>query len=109
MPQIYRVLGQSNPTATVLTQIYVVTQPVRSAILSSINVANRGAATAFRISVAINGAADALEQYIAYDTPIGINDVMSFNLGVTLSQGDVVRVRATLATLTFSVFGLENA
>jgi hypothetical protein len=110
MPSIYRILGQQNPTATTLTDIYTVIKPVRSAILSSISVANRSATpTSFRISVAVNGAVDSLEQYIAYDTPIAANDVMSFNLGITLAQGDVTRVYATLATLTFNVFGLENA
>lgn len=110
MPQIYRILGQSNPSATTLTDVYTVVKPVRSAVLSSINVANRSATpTSFRISVAKGGAADSNEQYIAYDTPIGANDVLSFNLGATLAQGDVVRVYATLATLSFNIFGLENA
>ena len=110
MPQIYRVLGQSNPSATTLTDIYTVLKPVRSAILSSINVANRSATpTAFRIAVAIGGATNANEQYIAYDTPIGANDTISFNIGISLAQGDIVRVYATLATLSFNVFGLENA
>lgn len=109
MPQIYRVLGQSAPNATTLTDIYTVTQPVRNAILSSINVANRGAATTFRIAISVNGAAVTDKDYIAYDTPIAANDAVSFNLGISLSQGDIVRVYNTLATLSFSVFGLENS
>jgi hypothetical protein len=110
MPQIYRVLGQSNPAATTLTDAYTVTAPVRSAIISSINVCNRSnASRTFRISVAIGGAADSNEQYIAYDTPIAANDVISFNLGVSLAQGDIVRVYASAQQLSFNLFGLENA
>ena len=110
MPQIFRVLGQLNPGAASLEDIYTVVQPVRSAILSSINVANRSATpTSYRISVAIKGAVDDLSQYIAYDAPIGANATEPFKIGISLAQGDIVRVYATLATLTFSVFGLENA
>jgi len=107
---VYRVLGQLNPSAGVLTDIYTVNVPVRSAIISSIVIANRsGTGTTFRVSVAINGAADSNEQYIAYDVAIAGNEFICIPIGITMLQGDVIRVRATLATLSFNVFGVENS
>lgn len=106
---VYRVLGQSNPLVTTLTDAYTVTSPVRSTIVSSIVVANRSATpTSFRLSVAVNGEANDLKQYIAYDTPIGANESITFPIGITMLQGDVIRVYATLATLSFNIFGVEN-
>lgn len=110
MPQVYRVLGQLNPSAAALTDIYLVLQPVRSAILSSINVCNRSATpTTYRIAIRKGGLAISNEMYIAYDAPIAANDTVSFNIGISLAQGDIVSVYATLATLSFNIFGLENA
>lgn len=110
MPTVYRILGQLAPGAASLEDIYTAVKPVRSAIISSINVANRdAAATEFRIAVCKEGAAISDEMYIAYDTPIAGNDTISYNIGITLGQGDVIRVYNTLATVSFSVFGLENA
>jgi hypothetical protein len=71
-------------------------------------VANRsGTRTKFRISVAVNGAADDNKQYLAYDADIEGNEIRELTLGATLGAGDVVRVYATLATLSFNVFGTE--
>lgn len=103
----YKVLGQVNPSATTLTDGYTV-PALTSAILSSITVANRSATpTAFRISIAVAGAADSDIQYIAYDAPIGANEVITLTLGISLATTDVVRVYATLATLTFNIFGVQ--
>lgn len=103
----YKVLGQSNPAATTLTDAYTV-PAVTQVVISSIVVANRSATpTSFRLSVAINGAADANEQYIAFDVAIAANQVQTLTLGITLDAADVVRVFATLATLSFNIFGSE--
>ena len=102
------VLGQVNPLAATLTDGYTV-PALTETIVSTITVANRSAvATEFRISVAIAGAADSVEQYIAFNVPIAGNEAKSFTLGVTLATTDVIRVFATLATLSFNIFGVEN-
>ena len=107
MASDYKILGQSNPSATTLTDIYTVpgaTQTVGSRIV----VCNRSATpTAFRISVAVGGAADNNKQYLAYDAPIGANEIVPLTIGPTLDATDVVRVYATLATLSFNLFGNE--
>lgn len=107
MADAFSVLAQSAPSATTLTDIY--TAPAStSVVISTINVCNRSAtATSFRISVAVAGAADATKQYLAYDTPIDGNDSITITTGVTLATTDVLRVYATLATLSFNVFGAQ--
>ena len=103
----YKVLAQTNPSATTLTDSYTAGA---DAVLSGIWVANRSATpTSFRVSIAVGGAGDDVKQYIAYDVPIGGNETISLGQGITLANTDVVRVYATLATLTFSVFGEEGA
>lgn len=107
MAETRKVLGQSKPNAATLTAAYTV--PVSTqAVVSSITVCNQAAAgTAFRISVAINGAADTPAQYIAYDVAIAGNVTVTYVIGITLGAGDIVRVYNTLATLSFNVFGVE--
>ena len=108
MSDTYKTLAQSNPLAATLTDAYTV-PGATSAVVSTITVANRSATgTAFRISVAIAAAADANEQYIAYDVAIGGNETISLTLGITLAATDKVRVYATLATLSFNIFGVER-
>jgi hypothetical protein len=104
----YKVLGQSNPLAATLTDAYTV--PAGFEVIgSSIIITNRSVIpTSFRISVAIAGAANSNEQYIAYDIPILGNETKSFTIGFTLAASDVIRVYATLATLSFNIFGYER-
>lgn len=100
-------MAQSNPSAVTLTDAYTVPSSTQT-VISSITVSNRSAtATSFRISLAINGAANSNEQYLYYDLPIAGNDTFAFTLGVTLDAADVIRVYATLATLSFNIFGVE--
>ncbi len=107
MPELRGVLGQSNPLAAVLTALYTVPGST-DAIVSTLSVANRSAVpTSFRVSIAPAGAVDSLEHYQYYDIPIPANDTFAATLGWTLAATDVIRVYATLATLSFSVFGVE--
>jgi hypothetical protein len=107
MAETYKVLAQNNPSATTLTDMYTV-PALTTAVISSIVVANRSAtATSFRVSIAVAGAADNNKQYIAYDVPISGNETKTFQLGVSLGAADVIRGYATLATLSFNVFGVE--
>ena len=108
MADTLKVLGQSIPGAVTLTDIYTV-PALTSTTVSSIYVCNQSgaAATTFRISIAVAGAADATKQYIYYDVNIPANETFVATTGFTLATTDVVRVYATLATLSFSIFGVE--
>lgn len=102
-----KVLGQSKPGATTLTALYTV-PALTSALSSTITVCNQSATpTSFRISVAPAGAADATSQYLYYDVAIAGNDTFAATIGITLNATDVVRVYNTLATCSFSLFGVE--
>ena len=103
MAETFKLPVQSNPGAASITDLFTATTQV----VGRINVANRSATpTAFRISLAPGGAADDVSQYIAYDTPIGGNDVYT-SVTFTLGSGDKIRVYATLATLTFTLARVE--
>lgn len=103
----HKILGQTKPNATTLTDCYTVPSSTQ-AIVSTITVTNQSATpTAYRMSVAAAGAADTAKQYIAYDIPIGANETHTYTLGISLATTDVIRVYNTLATLSFNVFGVE--
>lgn len=107
MAQTLKVLAQSNPSVTTLTDAYTV-PAATSVTVSTICVANRTASNAdIRISVAIAGAADSDEQYIAYDLQVLKNDIFYATIGLTLAATDVVRVYTDTAGLSFSLFGVE--
>lgn len=102
-----KVLAQSKPSATTLTDAYTVPASTQATI-STIYVTNQSStATTFRISVAVAGLADTSKQYLYYDIPINGNDTFAATVGITLGAADVIRVYATLANLSFNIFGVE--
>lgn len=106
MAEVRRVLGQSAPAGVTLTDILTI-GAVTECVISSVVVANRSAtADIFRVSVAINGAADAVEQYIYYDITIPGNDTFIATVGITLDASDVVRVYSRNGTSSFNLFGV---
>jgi hypothetical protein len=103
----YKVLGQSAPSATTATTLYTVPSSTY-AVVSTITIANRGTGDAtYRISVRPNGATQANEHYIAYDTPVPANDTIALTLGLTADAADVFTVYASTANLSFNAFGSE--
>lgn len=107
MPTTYKILGQSAPSATTSTTLYTVPTATQ-AVVSSIVVCNRDSAAAtYRISTAVNGAALANSQYIAYDVTVGGNDSTIITIGATLGAGDLIRVYASTANLNFIAYGSE--
>ena len=107
MPTVYKVLGQSNPSATTATTLYTV-PAATSAILSTVTVCNQAAtAGSFRIAVRPAGATLAAQHYVAYDIAIAANDTTCLTLGITLATTDVVTVYSATATMSFAAFGSE--
>lgn len=107
MADTLKTLGQSKPSAATLTAAYTV-PGATSAVISTIVVCNQSSTeTAFRISIAVGGAADTASQYIAYDAPIDGNDTVTITIGISLAATDVIRVYNTLATCSFNIFGTE--
>jgi hypothetical protein len=108
MAEFVKVLGQVEPAATTLTDLYTVGVS-KTAVSSTLVVCEKGAAAAtYRIAVSVAGAAIADSQYIAYDAALTANESKFLTIGLTLGAGDVVRVYASTADVTFSLFGVEN-
>jgi len=109
MAATYKVLGQSNPSATTATTAYTVPSS-KSAVVSTISIANlAGTAATFRIAVRPGGEALANKHYIAYDVTVGANDTTTITAGITLATTDIVTVYASTANLSFNIFGSEIA
>lgn len=103
----YKVLGQSNPSATTATTLYTVPAATQ-AIVSTITVCNQtSTAGTYRIAVRVAGAALAASQYLAYDVSLPGNASDTLTLGVTLGATDVITVYASAATFSFNAFGSE--
>lgn len=109
MATTYKVLGQSNPSATTATTLYTVPSATQ-AVVSTIVICNQTASAAtFRIAVRPAGASLTASQYVAYDVTVGASDSTALTLGITLGATDVITVYASTATLSFSAFGSEIA
>ena len=107
MPATYKVLGQVNPSATTATTLYTVPS-ARSAVVSTISVANQAATAAtFRIAIRPAGATLAAQHYIAYDATVAANDSTILTIGVTLATTDIITVYASSATVSLNAFGSE--
>ncbi len=107
MPTIYKVLGQSNPTAATPTTLYTVPAS-NSAVISTISATNLlGTGATFRIAVRPGGETLANSQYIAYDTALPPNDSIALTLGITVSNTDVITVQANTGSVSFVAFGSE--
>lgn len=107
MPETYKVLGQSNPTATTETTLYVVPAST-STVVSSFVVCNRGASIpAFRMSIAVTGVTTEAKQYLYYDVPVQPYESLSVVLGLTLAATDKVQVYSSHTDLSFNLFGTE--
>ena len=107
MAYTYKVLGQSAPSATTNTDVYTVGSG-KSAIVSTITVANRSAVSVtYRIAVRPAGATIANQHYFAYDVTLAANDTTVITIGITLAATDVVTVYASTANVSFGIYGSE--
>ena len=107
MPAAYKVLGQSNPSATTATTLYTVPAST-SAVVSSLTIANLAAtATTYRVAVRPAGATLANQHYLAYDATLPANDTTILTLGLSLATTDIVTVYAGSANVAFNLFGTE--
>jgi len=61
------------------------------------------------VSVHVADAAASNEQYLYYDKTLAANETFSAVLGLTLNQGDVVKVYASNTGLSFNMFGVETS
>lgn len=107
MAETYKVLGQSAPSATTATTLYTV-PALRSAVVSTISVCNRGTTSAtYRISTRPGGATQANQHYFVFDSAIEPKDTIFLSVGLTLSASDVITVYASTSDFSFNAYGSE--
>lgn len=101
-----KVLGQLNPSAATLTSLYTV--PSAKFATARLVAANRSATpTSIRVAIRLAGALISSEMYVAYDLPIGANEVIDLGV-INLATTDIVSVYALLATVSFTLTGFEG-
>jgi hypothetical protein len=97
-----------SPPAATEAILYTTPANTLSAVVSSLVVCNRSnLPSAFRISISPGGGQTAIQDYLFYDTGINGNNTLAATLGLTLTPGAVVRVRAATANLAFSIWGSQ--
>lgn len=107
MAEIYKILGQSAPSATTNTNLYTVPAGTQ-AVVSSIVISNRSSSQAtYRIALRPAGATIENKNYIAYDVVVDASDSTTLTLGITLAATDVITVYASTANLSFNALGSE--
>lgn len=107
MAELYKVLGQSAPSANTDTTLYTVPSSTQT-IVSSIVVCNRSSTAAtYRIAIRPDGATLANEHYLVYDVTLGGNTTDTYTIGATIDAADVITVRSSTTNLSFNAFGSE--
>jgi len=107
MTQAYKVLGQISPTANTLSNVYTVPAS-NSAVISTITICNQTASNAsYSIAVAPAGATDNIKHYLIRGGVVPAADSIGVTLGITVGATDQVRANASVANISFNVFGSE--
>jgi len=110
MATVYKVLGQSAPTAATATSLYTV-PAATSTVVSTINVVNTAASAADTIRIAVRpaGATLATQHYIVYGVSLSAASTFTYTSGITLATTDVVTIYSANGTSSFNAFGSEIA
>ena len=108
MPDVIKVLGQLDPSATTVTTLYTVPDLTQTTV-SSLVICNRsGSGITFRVSVHVAGAGADDKQFIFYDEALAATTTRTVVIGMCLNQTDVVKVYASAANVSFNLFGVET-
>tara|TARA_R110000803_G_C11841845_1_gene304693 strand:- start:239 stop:568 length:330 start_codon:yes stop_codon:yes gene_type:complete len=109
MTDVIKVLGQLDAAATT-TEVLYTTPDLTVTTISSFVACNRsGSAQTFRLSVHVNNAGADNKQFLYYDKQIIANDTLTAVIGITLGQGDVMKVYSSSTDVSFNVFGVETS
>ena len=108
MPDVIKVLGQLDPSATTVTTLYTVPDLTQTTVSSLVICNLGGSGASFRISVHVGGAGADDKQYIFYDEAIAATTTRTVVIGMCLNQTDVVKVYASATNVSFNLFGVET-
>lgn len=103
----YKVLGQADPSAGIMTSVYTCPTATNT-VIANICVTNiTSSVDHYRIAVRPNGATLENKHYIVFDASIDFYSYEFLTMPVTLSAGDVVDVYCLNGNLIFNIFGSE--
>lgn len=105
MADLWGALAQSAPAAATLTDAYTV--PTGKHATIEVVLCNTGAAATVRLAHAVAGAANNAKQYMLWDFPLAAAEA-KVTARWTAKAGDVVRVYASTATVSFNINGIEE-
>lgn len=109
MADVIKTLGQSQPQASMLTDLCFAPLGT-AAVLSTLFVCNQGSTCGhFWVSKAVAGAADALSQYIYFQTEVFPYSTFPITCGITLGSTDVLRVKSDNGQISFTADGTRIA
>ena len=103
--QMRDILAQLAPAAATETLLYDCPRQTLADI-DSVMSCNRGTTgDTVRVSISKAGVATSNADYLYYDLPIDGNDTHLAAIGLVARAGDIVRVRSTLGTCSFTLLG----
>ena len=113
MPTTYKILGQTLPTANVLSNVYVV-PAATSTILNTITICNQSSANA-NVDIVVRPINESIanKHYIIRGVTIPRADTLIMSPGITLNASVIVAVNnavhtgETAASISFNVYGVE--
>lgn len=108
MAEVYKILGQSNPSASTETTLYTVPSST-STVVSTLVVCNQtSSSVTFRIATRPSAeGSTTTKNWIIYGTTITANDSLTLPIGITLAAGDKIQIFASSANMSFSAYGSE--
>ena len=109
MPTVYKILGQANPNANTLTDIYDVPNS-NSAVISTVSFCNSNlTSNAFVTMYAVkSGEQPSANNMITNRAILPMMDTLIFTIGMTLASNDRIVANVTTGSISASVFGSES-
>jgi hypothetical protein len=107
MAVAYKILGQINPSANTVSNVYVVPSST-STVVSTIAICNlSGTATRFSLAVRPTNEALANKHYLTFNTSLPANDTIKLTWGITLGQNNTIVANVESSSVSISAFGSE--
>jgi len=107
MATTYKVLGQINPVANTLSNVYTVPSATQ-AVISTITICNQSIVNAsYSLAVAPDSETDNVKHYIIRGGVVPPADSIAITLGLTIDANDQIRANTNNNSISFSIFGSE--
>jgi len=107
MATTYKVLGQINPAANTLTNVYVVPS-FYNAVIGTVAICNQTSSnTTFSLAVQPRGNSLITQHYIVYNARLPANDTIPYTIGITLGPGDILSANTYSPNVSITAFGMQ--